>query len=238
MKRMAECNQQYEAFLNTKEGMAKTYFCEKCDHRHRYTSKIGFIHLEYSSEEEDRKLAQEYWEKSPFCKELLEVMGTWGKETKPVSRFPTVYLGYAGELLAEEELNKRGYEVEPFSKCNSGLCFECGVAVDKEDFLAGRIPEDCPRGENWRTLIRYYKKLGGIPASRSHRGVALDYYARKDGEEYIVETKTNQGRLTKGQEKLIERAKSLGFRTVVIHTKVMVIGEIVGIERLDFDVGN
>ena len=70
--------------------------------------------------------------------------------------------------------------------------------------------------------MQYRDKL----PSRGTRGFNLDFYAKKDGKEYIIESKTNSARIRKSQLKLIEYAKELGYIPILIRSRIEVTGEI------------
>jgi len=58
--------------------------------------------------------------------------------------------------------------------------------------------------------------------------------AKKDGKEYIIESKTNSARIRKSQLKLIEYAKELGYISILIKSRVEVTGEITEIKGTFF----
>ena len=72
--------------------------------------------------------------------------------------------------------------------------------------------------------MRYRDKLER--ARTSSKGISLDYYAKKNGEEYVVEVKANTSRLSKAQKELMSYAKELGYRVLYIHVTINVTREI------------
>lgn len=149
-------------------------------------------------------------------------------------------IGYIAERLARARLKKKGYEIERFDRCGSPSCFECGWLSTSKEWHIGKerhYPKRCRRGKKWLELIRYrdqlvmryrYELLKFYQKTRKPllKGVNLDYYAKKNGEEYVIEVKANTSRLSKAQKELIRYAKELGYHPLYIHVTIDVTGKI------------
>lgn len=145
-------------------------------------------------------------------------------------------IGYIGERLAKEALEREGYTIESFDRCDARLYLVCGEPVKPmKKYKPGgpeyEYPDNCKRGEKWLKLMHYRDKLVKIDRSVT-RGMNLDFYAIKNGKEFIVESKANSARIRKSQIKLIEYAKELGYIPFLIKSKVKVTGGITEIKEL------
>ena len=149
-------------------------------------------------------------------------------------------IGYIAERLARARLKKKGYELQKFNYCGSRLCFECGWLSTSKEWHIGKerhYPKRCRRGKKWLELMRYrdqlimryrYELLKRFRQTLKPltQGVNLDYYAKKNGEEYVIEVKANKSRLSKAQKELVRYAKELGYRALHIHVTIDVTGKI------------
>ncbi|RLI40779.1 hypothetical protein DRO69_12465 [Candidatus Bathyarchaeota archaeon] len=153
-------------------------------------------------------------------------------------------IGYIAERLARARLKKQGYEIERFNYCGSEACFECGWLSrgKKSRDITEResekhYPKRCRRGKKWKKLMRYRDQIVNryenellkfFEKTRKPllKGVNLDYYAKKDGEEYVIEVKANKSLLSKAQKELVQRAKELGYRVLYVHVTIEVTGKI------------
>ena len=149
-------------------------------------------------------------------------------------------IGYIAERLARARLKKQGYEIQKFNYCGSRSCFECGWLSTSKEWHIGKerhYPKRCRRGKKWLELMHYrdqlvmryrYELMEYFEKTRKPllKGVNLDYYAKKDGEEYVIEVKANKSRLSKAQKELVRHAKELGYRVLHIHVTIDVTGKI------------
>lgn len=149
-------------------------------------------------------------------------------------------IGYVAERLAKGRLKKKGYEIESFDYCGSERCFECGWLSTSKEWHIGkerRYPKQCRRGKKWLELMRYrdqlvmryrYDLIRFFEKTRKPllKGINLDYYAKKNEEEYVIEVKANTSRLSKAQKELVKYAKQLGYCVLHIHVTIDVTGKI------------
>ena len=136
-------------------------------------------------------------------------------------------IGRVAERAARGRLKREGFSVQSFDYCGSPSCFlHCGVLKATEPDVVAKegYPRECKRGKKWLKLMRYHDELQ--KTRTSNKGISLDYYATKNGEEYVIEVKANKSRLSKAQKDLITYAKQLGYRVLYIHVTVNVVGKI------------
>lgn len=79
--------------------------------------------------------------------------------------------------------------------------------------------------------MRCRDKLQSSNYPQVHRALDLDFYAEKNGDEFVIEVKTNQARLTKAQKKLMEYAEQLNFHPIYVRVKVSVLGEVTEVRK-------
>ena len=70
------------------------------------------------------------------------------------------------------------------------------------------------------------KAFDKIYSGKQHRRRALDFIAKKDGNFYVVEVKTNSSKLSEKQKKELELSKKFGFTPLIIKTKVTVVANL------------
>jgi len=135
-------------------------------------------------------------------------------------------IGQVAERVARGRLKRKGFSVQKFNHCNSPLCLECGLlrATKPDVIVKTGYPRECKRGKKWLKLMKYRDRLQ--KTRTSNKGITLDYYAKKDGEEYVIEVKANTSRLSKAQKELISYAKELGYNALYIHVTIDVTGKI------------
>lgn len=122
--------------------------------------------------------------------------------------------GRIGEILARMYLENHGFEVKNYM-----------FMVDMSDRLDSRIggPYKLARDfiglkkEDFKQLIKVIQLLYD---DSEHRRRCFDFMAKKDGNYYVVEVKTNTSPLLKSQITNLELAKQLGFIPIVVTTKV------------------
>ena len=139
-------------------------------------------------------------------------------------------IGHIAERLARARLRKEGYEVQKFNHCGSPMCYECGFylknkkRISETEFTVneGTYPKRCRRGKKWLKLMHYRDQV----QKRITESLNLDFYAKKNGEEYVIEVKANKSRLSKAQKELVRYAKQLGYRALHIHATIDVTGKI------------
>jgi len=157
-------------------------------------------------------------------------------------------IGQVAERAVRQRLKREGFSVQKFNHCKSLLCPECGILTPKEPDFTPKIgySKECKRGKKWIKLMRYRDELKKPKTSNEKNYVIktihygdktleirtsgettnLDYYATKDGEEYVIEVKANTSKLTKNQKELMSYAKQLGYHVSHIRVTINVTGKI------------
>lgn len=176
------------------------------------------------------------------CKKNME-------DLERVSSYISSYtIGRIGEDIAKRKLIKSGFKFSPVSL---HFCLNGCIAVFKNPkrIEAGSCPyyshkkPGCPKGEKWMQLMSFTYELlkdkfpfsGGNIISgkgRKTRAIFLDNLVEKDGNEYLVEVKTNTGRTTPWQEEVIKKAKILGFKVILVKCRVKLMCK-VNVEELN-----
>ena len=136
----------------------------------------------------------------------------------------SVYKGYIGERLADEYLEKQGYEIRSYM-----------VLVD---FVVhnpqGKSPLHDWLGNKKDDFIRMNKGFDKVYSGKEHRRRALDFIAKKDGKFFAVEVKTNRAILGQNQKKELELSKKFGFIPIIVKTKVTLIANLDDVELSRF----
>jgi len=129
-------------------------------------------------------------------------------------------LGRIGEDVAKKKLVMDGFKISPISLhfCLNGCVRVFGPKRIKACPYSKR-KVGCPKGGKWIQLMSYaYKvlkdKSWGI--NKKSRAIFFDSLVEKDGNEYLVEIKTNTARLTPWQDDLMKKARSLGYKTLLV----------------------
>ena len=86
-------------------------------------------------------------------KKIREDMRHRNDEMMIINRHSKQLIGRVGERLAREELEKQGYGLQSFKKCDSGLCYWCGFPTNpskkfRNVEVLSEYPKRCPRGKN------------------------------------------------------------------------------------------
>ena len=68
--------------------------------------------------------------------------------------------------------------------------------------------------------------------NKKSRAIFFDSLVEKDGNEYLVEIKTNTARLTRWQEEIMKKSRSLGFQTILVKCNVKLSYD-VNVEELE-----
>lgn len=138
-------------------------------------------------------------------------------------------MGRIAEAIAREQLEKRGYRLEIERRTCPSVCGDGNYLGRETDYprrnllrekIYNRKPwcqcdfgrSECPYGERWYDLIRYAQEIRG----KTKMSTFWDYYAERNGEEFIVEVKLNSGRLTRPQRHVLEYAEHLGFSILLV----------------------
>jgi len=133
-------------------------------------------------------------------------------------------IGSVAERAVKGRLKREGFSVQKFNYCGSPQCHECGFSTSHSDPTREEYPKQCKRGKKWLELMRHCDEL---KKTRTYlQGTGLDFYATKNGEEYLIEVKANKSRLSKSQKKLCNYAKKLGYHILYFRVTINVTGKI------------
>ena len=155
------------------------------------------------------------------------------KMSKPRRLKYSTWLGRIAERVAKEELKKRGYKFGDIGAHGrrTGIeiweCKECKpVGEQIHQCPYGRTVEKCPFGEKWFKLAKYAQGvMAHVQVERTARtnGVFWDLHATKNGQDYIIEVKAGSGRLSKEQKNVLNYAKELGYKVLIVKVRVDLI---------------
>ena len=182
-----------------------------------YISRKRYDGLESKCKVCKKAYSEKHYKK--HAKEVKEQQRKMGR----MNNYARNRIGQVAERIARARLKRKGFSVQKFDYCGS-QCYHCGFFAINSDPNMRSYPKRCERGEKWLQLMRYRDKLER--ARTSSKGISLDYYAKKNGEEYVVEVKANTSRLSKAQKELMSYAKELGYRVLYIHVTINVTREI------------
>ena len=148
-----------------------------------------------------------------------------------------VYKGQIGEMLARIHLMQQGFEVMNYEfliSISKHLNSKFITVGTEEEFHVPSI--DSVKkflGSRKKDLLELKEALNTIYSGETHRKRRFDFIAKKEGAYYVVEIKTNEGRLTEPQKKELELSKKFGFIPIVIRTKVKIIADLKDV-KLEF----
>lgn len=166
-------------------------------------------------------------------------------------------IGMMGENIAYIELERRGYRINPERRKCRSVCGEVREdsweEYEKQQKLRKEISNrkpwceclfgmgECPYGERWSRLIQE----GRYIRSKTRLGTFWDFYAQKDGEEFLIEVKTTtryyrpyfpSSALTRPQRRVLELARELGYKTLMVRIQLETSarGSLINLSRLSW----
>lgn len=139
----------------------------------------------------------------------------------------SAWLGKIAERAAKEELEKKGYQLTGSPTFGwVWTCKDCKTLEGQKqechvDPMNIKVVDECPFGEKWFELVCYAKDVMA-DAERTDRfhGVFWDFRATKNGQDYIIEVKGGSGRLSKEQRKVLNYAKKIGYKVLIVKVQV------------------
>ena len=159
--------------------------------------------------------------------------GRWGKQELNSARA----VGMMGEIIACIELERRGFRIDLERRKCRLVCGEKDWEEDRlhkrqllREEISNRKPwceclfgmRECPYGERWYGLIQE----GRYIRAKAKQGTFWDFYAQKDGKEFLIEIKTTtrdyyrpyfpDTGLTRSQRHILEYARDAGYNTLIV----------------------
>lgn len=149
--------------------------------------------------------------------------------TRYAKRKLNYYIGQIGETLAWKFLREQGFEIISYSflvefKPHFNSKFR-GVRTGVE-FVPNSISAIKKfLGSKKQDFVELVDALDKEYSGFTHKKRRFDFVAKKEGKYYLVEVKTNKGRLSKLQKEEMEKSKKFGFIPLIVRTKVTLIAD-------------